>query len=99
MNKSRIIRAEEALTNNRKLVDIPLFIFSEGDQIALPRICFEALKKDYSKYKLSSRSSDPLSDELDSYLIDRDNEIIERIEGGNVYLKGDSRQMLIIEPI
>jgi len=99
MNKSRIIKAEEALINNKKLVDLPLFIFSEGDQIALPKKCFEALKKDYSKYKLSSIGSDPLSDELDSYLIDRDNEIIEKIEKGAVYLKGGSSRMIIINPI
>jgi len=99
MNKSRIIRVEQNFTNSRKLADLPLFIFSDGDKIALPKICFEALKKDYSKYKLSSRSSDPLLDELNSYIIDRDNEIIDRIEGGSLYLKGASSRMFIIDPI
>jgi len=46
MNKSRIIRVEQNFTNSRKLADLPLFIFSDGDKIALPKICFEALKKD-----------------------------------------------------
>ena len=93
MNKNRLLKLEKRF-NKKTPNELPIFAFTEGDKIVLHKVFFECLGVDTKDYEPSQVTSDFTGN---SFLLNRDSPLIDRIENEcYLYFKGAKKQPIII---